>query len=73
VTHQIEPVGSGQDGFAHFPLLVPPPARELAEPDQQKNKMPSTGMKITVRIQAIADEGLRLVEIRTAATNTIRT
>ena len=35
--------------------------------------MPSTGMKITARIQAIADDGLRLVEIRTAATNTIRT
>ena len=35
--------------------------------------MPSTGMKITARIQAIADDGLRLAEISTAATSTSST
>ena len=35
--------------------------------------MPSTGMKMMARIQAIAADGFRLAEINTAATNTIRT
>jgi hypothetical protein len=45
----------------------------LGKPTKRNNKRPNTGMKIIASIQAIAAEGLRLAEIKTAATRTIST
>ena len=38
VTDPIKTVGPSQDGFAYLPLLVSAPARQLAEPDEQKEQ-----------------------------------
>jgi hypothetical protein len=73
MTYPIKAVGSGDDGLTHLALLVPSLARQLAEPDEQKESDAQHREKITVRIQAIAEDGLRFVEISTAASSTSST
>lgn len=73
MTDSVKAVGTRQDRFAHLTLLIPALTRQLAQPGQQEKVMPNTGMKMMAMIQAIAVDGLRLAEIRTAATKTIRT